>query len=273
MIHLGRRSYPYMEEVNEGIVREFQRIQPATGRALDVGCGRGQLGEAVKGLGWRVWGIEENREACSAAAKRLDGVVCADLNDEDAVERGLAGGRPFDALIFSDVLEHVYDPRTVLERYLPRLAPGGRLFVSVPNAVVWTNRFQWFMGRVRYEDTGVMDWTHIRFFTFDTAEELVRAAGCTVEHVSSTPYMARAALPLLKKLSKGPSGPPDPRALIDSAAYKAYMKFVYPVESAVAAVWPSMLAFRIVLAARWSPSEIPQIAAKAPARAAAPPPA
>jgi hypothetical protein len=167
------------------------------------------------------------------------------------------------------VLEHVYDPRTVLERYLPRLAPGGRVFVSVPNAVVWTNRFQWLLGRVRYEDTGVMDRTHIRFFTFDTAEELLRATGCRVEHVSSTPYLARAALPLLKKLSKAPSGPPDPRALIDSSAYKTYMKYLYPAESAIAAMWPTMLAFRIVVVARWEPTDAAQAEHKAALHAVA----
>jgi SAM-dependent methyltransferase len=252
-----------MEEVNEGILREFQRRLPETGRALDVGCGRGELGEAVKELGWRIWGIEENREACATAVKRLDGVVCADLNDDEAVGRGLAGERPFDALIFSDVLNHVFDPRTVLERYLPRLAAGGRVFVSVPNAVVWTHRFQWLMGRVRYEDAGAMDRAHLRFFTFDTAEELIRASGCTVERVSSTPYIARAALPLLERFSKAESGPPNPRALIDSSAYKTYMKFVYPAESAVAAMWPAMLAFRIVLVGRWEPSDAAQADRKA----------
>ncbi len=64
MIHLGRRSYPYMEEVNEGVVREFQRIASETGLALDVGCGRGQLGEAVTNLGWKVWGIAQDNGAC-----------------------------------------------------------------------------------------------------------------------------------------------------------------------------------------------------------------
>src|SRR4051794_17502753 len=117
MIHLNRRSYPYMEEVNEGIVREFRRLLPVTGKVLDVGCGRGQLGAAVRELGWEVWGVENSGEACAAARERLTGLVETDLNDTDAVRRSL-GERAFDALIFSDVLEHVYDPRTVLEQYL-----------------------------------------------------------------------------------------------------------------------------------------------------------
>lgn len=250
MIHIGRRTYPYMEEVNEGIVREFRRISPTTGRALDVGCGRGQLGEAVRALGWEIWGIEHDEQACETAESRLDRAIRADLNDREAVRRMLGDTR-FDALIFSDVLEHLYDPRTAIERYLEHAAPSARVFVSVPNAVVWTNRFQWFLGRVRYEDTGVMDRTHIRFFTFDTAKELVRACGCTIEHVASTPHIVRAALPLLKKWTRRASGASsDPRALIDSSAYKAYERLVYPVEAATAAAWPSMLAFRIIVVGR-----------------------
>jgi SAM-dependent methyltransferase len=251
MIHLGRRSYPYLEEINEGIVREFQRLgSDHTGRALDVGCGRGQLGEAIRALGWRVWGIEQAAEACVSAEKRLDGILSADLNDRTAVQAGL-GGRTFDALIFSDVLEPVYDPRTTLESYLAVLKPGGRVFLSVPNAVVWTNRLQWSLGNVRYDDTGVMDRTHIRFFTFDTAKELVEASGCTIDRVSSTPYLARALLPAIKKAAtaKG-TADANPRALIESDAYKTYMRFVYPIEQAVAAAWPTLLAFRIIVVAR-----------------------
>jgi 2-polyprenyl-3-methyl-5-hydroxy-6-metoxy-1,4-benzoquinol methylase len=249
MIHLGRKSYPYMEEVNEGIVREFQRIAPETGVALDVGCGRGQLGEAIRALGWQVWGVEQDQGACSTAGGRLDRIVCADLNDEAAV-RSAMGQQRFDGLIFSDVLEHVYDPRTTLERYMGLLRPKARVFVSVPNAVVWTNRLSWSLGRVEYEDTGVMDRTHIRFFTFASARELVQSTGCTVERVSSTPYLARAVLPLMKKvLGRSAKTDDDPRAILDSPAYKTYMKLVYPAERAIADAWRTMLAFRIIVVA------------------------
>src|SRR4051794_27105243 len=132
MIHLGRRSYPYLEEVNEGIVREFRRQLPVTGRVLDVGCGRGQLGAAIRELGWDVWGVENSAEACATARERLGGLVEADLHDMNAVGTALSG-QTFDALVFSDVLEHVYDPRTVLEQYLKFVKPGGQVFVSVPN--------------------------------------------------------------------------------------------------------------------------------------------
>jgi 2-polyprenyl-3-methyl-5-hydroxy-6-metoxy-1,4-benzoquinol methylase len=247
--------YAYMEEVNEGIVRELRRLLPETGRALDVGCGRGQLGQAARALGWEVWGVEQNEQACATAEKRLNGLVRADLTDHDAVRRTLQG-RSFDAVILSDVLEHLYDPGDVLRRYLEWLKPGGRVLISLPNAVVWTNRFEWAVGRVSYRDTGVMDRTHIRFFTFRTARELVQASGCRIEHVSSTPHLARAFLPAIKAIlgRSRPEVSEDPRALLDSSAYKAYMKWVYPAEQTVAGIWPTMLAFRIIVVGRTSGS-------------------
>jgi 2-polyprenyl-3-methyl-5-hydroxy-6-metoxy-1,4-benzoquinol methylase len=246
MIHLNKKTYPYMEEVNDGILRQFRRLRPVTGRVLDVGCGRAALGEAVGALGWEVWGIEQSAEACATASHRLHRLIEADLHDWDRVADGIGDTR-FDGLIFSDVLEHVYDPRGTLEKYLEYVKPGGRVFISVPNAVVWTNRLRLMCGRVEYADTGVMDRTHIRFFTFRTARRLVEATGCRVERVDSTPYLARALLPLLKRRAQGGDGPPNPRALIDSRPYRLYEKYVYPVERAAASLWRTMLAFRIIV--------------------------
>jgi hypothetical protein len=66
--------------------------------------------------------------------------------------------------------------------------------------------------------------------------------------VASTPYLVRAVLPLLKRfLSRGQGANPDPRALIDSRGYKLYMKYVYPVEHACAALWRTLFAFRIIV--------------------------
>ena len=250
MIYVNRKSYPYMEEVNDGILRQFRRLRPLTGRVLDVGCGRAALGEAVGALGWEVWGIEQSAEACATAAKRLDRLVEADLHDLDRVDAALGATR-FDALVFSDVLEHVYDPRGTLEKYLEYVKPGGRVFISVPNAVVWTNRLRLMCGRVEYADTGVMDRTHIRFFTFRTAKALARASGCTIDYTTSTPYLVRAFLPLLKGLlSRGSDNiPHNPRALIESRGYRWYMRWLYPVEHLISCLWRKMLAFRIIVVA------------------------
>jgi 2-polyprenyl-3-methyl-5-hydroxy-6-metoxy-1,4-benzoquinol methylase len=252
MIDVNRKAYPYLEEVNEGVLREFRRLSATglRGRVLDVGCGRGQLGAAIRSLGWEVWGIEAAGEACPAARARLDRLIEADLHDHDRIERELSGAG-FAGLLFSDVLEHLYDPRAVLESYLRFVHPGGRVFVSVPNVLVWTNRLRMLFGRFDYSDTGALDRTHIRFFTFRTARELVRASGCAVERTASTPHLARAILPALKwLLGRSAGGLADPRVLIDSRGYKRYMRYVYPVEQRLAALWRTLFAFRIIVVGR-----------------------
>ena len=250
MIWLNKKKYPYMEEINDGILHQFASL-PNKGDVLDVGCGRGQLGEAIRNLGWKVWGVENSPEACETARARLDGLIERDLHDYEGVTASLKG-KQFDALIFSDVLEHVYHPLGVLEQYLAHVKPGGKVLISVPNMVVWTNRLKLLFGRVTYDDTGVMDRTHIRFFTFRTAKQLVRASGCKLDYTTSTPYLIRAFLPLIKGLlSRGGDDniPHNPRALIESRGYKWYMKWLYPVEHLFSCLWRTMFAFRIIVVA------------------------
>lgn len=256
MIHLHERRYEYLEEINEGVVRQvpWQRSDPRPA-VLDVGCGSGALSEAISKKGYDVWGIEENREAAGRAAPRIDRVMQLNLHDFDAVRAALGATR-FDYLVFSDVLEHVYDPFSVLREYLRYVKDGGRVVISVPNALVWTNRLGFLFGRFEYADTGVMDRTHVRWFTFRSAKRLVRAAGCTLEKVDYTPFVVRAALPLIKKFMGGaPDG--DRRQLIDSKAYRAYMRAVYPFEYAAGFWLKSWLAFRIILVGVKNPERPP----------------
>lgn len=248
MIGLGEKRYAYWEEVNEGILRQFS---PGRGLVLDVGCGSGALAEAISRRGYTVWGIERDATALAAARGRLARIIEADIADAAAVDTAIAGTR-FDYLILSDVLEHLYDPFDILQRYLRHLKPGGVLLVSVPNVAVWTNRLALLFGRFRYAATGVMDRTHIRFFTFATARELVSAAGCTVTKIDYTPYVVRALLPLIKKVAGGPpagSSEAGWRKLADSPAYRWYLAWVYPLEYAAGWLMKPLVAFRIIIKA------------------------
>jgi 2-polyprenyl-3-methyl-5-hydroxy-6-metoxy-1,4-benzoquinol methylase len=245
-------SYPYLEEVNEGILRH---IRPAPSGAistvLDVGCGQGSLGADIAGLGHDVWGIENAAYAAGRAEERLSRLVPCDLTDEAAVRKEL-GDKQFGTIVFSDVLEHVYDPLSVLRSYLDYLAPDGRVLISLPNVANWQTRLALLFGRFDYQDSGVHDRTHIRFFTYRTAMEMVTRAGLQVDRVDSTPFIARAALPLAKRIlsRRGTADTPaDPRALIDSSAYRLYMRYLYPLEHRLGSVRKPLLAFRIILVA------------------------
>jgi 2-polyprenyl-3-methyl-5-hydroxy-6-metoxy-1,4-benzoquinol methylase len=247
MTHVS--DYPYLEEVNDGILRRISRLAvPADGRVLDVGCGRGILGAALRDRGWSVCGIELHPVAVEGARKRLDRVIPADLGDFERVEAEL-GGERYDVLVFSDVLEHMPDPSGILRHYLRWLRPGGRVLVSVPNFVVWTNRLRLVAGVVAEHDSGVMDRTHLHVFSFATARRMVECAGLRVEGIDSTPHLARAFLPLIKCLLLPRGERSNPRALIETRLYRIYNRWIYRVERVLASLWRTLLAFRIVIVA------------------------
>ena len=239
-------DYAYQEEVNLPVLAALKRL-PTGSSVLDVGCGRAQLGEAATTLGLHVTGIELHPDACAVARGRIDRLVEADLHDFAAVDAAL-GDTTFDAVVFSDLLEHIAWPVEVLRTYAKRVAPGGVVVVSVPNVASWDSRARLLTGRFRYTDTGLMDRTHLRFFTVDTARELVSDAGLRVVRTDGDPMIARAALPIIKGLFAR-TGQASPTAMLESTAYRRYTRWVLPVETLAARVWPRGLWFRIVLVA------------------------
>lgn len=177
--------------MNEGVLKQIPTVSSDEKWILDVGCGRAALSEAIKSKGYMVWGIEINEDAVSIACKRINKVIQADLTNLEAVA-SLIGDIKFDYVIFSDVLEHLPDPHSVLRAYIDFLKKGGVVLVSVPNVAGWSNRLALLFGKFEYTDTGVMDRTHVRFFTFRTARELVEGAGCNIQKIDYTPFLVRA---------------------------------------------------------------------------------
>ena len=92
-----------------------------------------------------------------------------------------------------------------------------------------------------------MDHTHIRFFTFGTAKELVAHAGCGIVAVDYMPMLVRAFLPLIKIFFKSNPVNGNPRQIIDSPFYKLYEKYIYPIEYWCGYLWKAMFAFRIII--------------------------
>jgi SAM-dependent methyltransferase len=241
-------SYYEHEDINNAIVGLFAEAKNSdnkTGTVLDIGCGRGRLGLEIETLGFRVTGIDDSSVACETARTRLSEVIKLNLMDFAKVEQML-GERRFDWLMMADVLEHLPYPQKALEFYKQYLAPGGRLMVSLPNAVVWDNRFRIMLGRFDYRDSGTMDTTHMRFFTFRSARELVENAGFTPLRRTFDPGIVRAFLPLVKKLVAGK----DPSSILESPSYQFYKNYILPVEQAFASILPGLFAFRIVMTAK-----------------------
>ena len=237
-------TYPYWEELNEGILKQIPACEiPLT--LLDVGAGRGTLAASLCKLGYNVYAIEANEKIALEAKKTINHVICADLQNIDIIRYQLKG-KKFNYIVFSDILEHVFDPLLILKQYQEFLEKDGKILISLPNAVNWLNRLKVLFGRFHYEMTGVMDRTHVRFFTFRSAKELVEASECVIEKVDCTPFLIRAFLPLVKRIFFR-AQKNEHQSLMASPYYKFYIKYIYPLEYWISRRMPTLFAFRIIL--------------------------
>jgi methionine biosynthesis protein MetW len=153
-----------------GILRSFL---PARARVLDVGCGTGSLTNIVNdGKENEVYGIEPDETRAQAAKFRGIEVFCGILTEDYLRRRG-----PFDVVILADILEHLAEPAALLRLVAQGLKPGGMVLISVPNVAHWTIRWHLIRGRFDYTETGIMDSTHLRWFTLSTIRKLLYHEG------------------------------------------------------------------------------------------------
>ncbi len=147
---------------------------------LDVGCGKGTLGRWLKENGVReVRGIELFEAAGQEARQWLDEVV---IGNVEQVALPFQPGS-FDCIICADVLEHTADPWKVVAALKRLLRPDGCIVASIPNVGFHRNLRRLIRGEWRYTDEGLLDRTHLRFFTLQTIEELFSSNGMRIEQV------------------------------------------------------------------------------------------
>lgn len=164
----------------------LELVGPPPARVLDVGCGQGELGHLLKQKGHYVQGVD-----WAPPKFELDAFVQADIGA--GLPKSISG--PFDVVILADVLEHMPEPLRLLQDVRERLAPGGAVLVSLPNAVHWSVRAQIASGRFDYANKGILDRGHLRFFTRASAERLFEDAGFEVRTERTTPVPWENILP------------------------------------------------------------------------------
>jgi 2-polyprenyl-3-methyl-5-hydroxy-6-metoxy-1,4-benzoquinol methylase len=171
-------------------------------RVLDVGCASGYLAARLAARGCSVVGVEPDPASAAEAEAHCELVIVDSIDSE----RGRAAiDGTFDYVLFGDVLEHLVDPWETLRFARTLLAPRGVAIVSIPNVAAWPVRLGLLAGRFDYADLGLLDRTHLRFFTRRTAHELVRGAGFEIEserfvHLERAPGPLRRRLPLVTSI-------------------------------------------------------------------------
>lgn len=173
---LGGRVGPYRLNL-DGPSTAHALVLRLVGRdkaVLEIGPASGYVSRCLVEAGCRVTGIEADMDAVRSAEQAGVRLICGSVEDEEILGRIQAG---FDVIVLADVLEHLRRPEQTLLRMRDLLNPGGYAVVSLPNIANWKTRVALLFGRFDYRDEGILDRTHLRFFTKRSAEAMIRGAG------------------------------------------------------------------------------------------------
>jgi 2-polyprenyl-3-methyl-5-hydroxy-6-metoxy-1,4-benzoquinol methylase len=151
---------------------------------LDVGCATGYLAQSLAEQGCTVSGIEYDEEAAREASQHLEKLVVGDVTKLDFVKE--FGAAAFDVIVFGDVLEHLVDPEATLRDALPSLKDSGEIVISIPNVSHGSVRLALLGGHWEYTPTGLLDATHLRFYTRESLLAMLHRAGLEVVELRAT---------------------------------------------------------------------------------------
>lgn len=173
-------SLQYHRDLSAGLVDKYaavaERLLPGS-RVLDVGCHTGYFVAALAARGFAVQGIDADQEAVAVAQRNGVAAACADIESPSFPPPELG---EFDVILLMDVLEHLRDPADLLRRLKRLLGANGKVVVTGPNVAYWAVRKNLLLGRWNYTDGGILDRTHLCFFTARTWRELLESAGYSV---------------------------------------------------------------------------------------------
>jgi 2-polyprenyl-3-methyl-5-hydroxy-6-metoxy-1,4-benzoquinol methylase len=208
------------------LLREKIRALPTGLRLLDLGAAGGHLGRALRDRCSFLAGVEPDTSLPESAREGYDV-----WRPVDAMDSG-PWDAPFDAVVCADVLEHLARPEDLLTRIHGWLRPGGRLFVSLPNIANVSVRVALLFGHFRYTERGILDRTHLSFYTLRSARHLLEGSGFRVLSVVPTAMPYELAIPTLAEAPW--NGPTRSMAQLS------------------ARVWPTMFGYQFVFEAERS---------------------
>jgi glycosyltransferase involved in cell wall biosynthesis len=218
------RRFPY--EVKTGDPYSSQRVavecaakHPIKGFLLEIGPGSGAMTEQFRQLGYEVTVVESNPVFAEMARRHAAQVICQDI---EAIQWELLPN--YDVVVLADILEHLRDPLNTLQKCVDHLNSEGRVLITLPNAAHWSVRLELLWGRFKYRPRGILDQSHLRFFTRNTAKSMIKMAGLRV--------MEDWAIPIPLPLLVPPTREDGPLA------------FVHILNQVFTQSWKSLLAYQ-----------------------------
>jgi len=219
----------------EGTHFKILRLVPPGATVLELGCATGLFSELLREQGCSVFGVEIDEDAAQMAGRHCSDVVVGDLD----VLTGLPWSEDsFDVVLCMDVLEHLKNPRRLLHMVRRYLKDTGKLVVSVPNVANYGVRLMLLRGKFEYVDHGILDSTHVRFFTLQSIERLLREAGFEITARDQTPGLGNSRLyqVVLGRLLR-------------------LLRLERPLASLLSRLFPRLFAYQFIISAR--PSQFP----------------
>jgi len=190
MIFEENLQYKHGHETGQALPLEWQTILGWIGKSktvLETGCHTGDFSRLMQEQGCSITGLDINSKALEIAKPFLQEAISGDL--EKAETWAKISGKKFDVILFEHVLEHLSDPWSILSNAKNYLAKDGSIIIALPNISNADTRFNMLFGKFDYEEIGVMDKTHLRFFNQKTAREMISGAGLKVDGYASSMWV------------------------------------------------------------------------------------
>ena len=217
-------TYKNFHGSSHRILIDLIRIYSNGGTLLDLGAAGGELGAELRDAFPKRIGYEFSRDRIAQLRSRFDHVVIADLEQTERLPPQMS------TIVLADVLEHLKHPKKILTVVLASLRPDGVGFVSVPNIANVTIRIGLLFGIFRYRERGILDETHLRFYTMASIREELETAGFEIVRVRGS------AVPI--------------RLILGSSVPELLLEPMERILMAVTQLWKALLAYQIILVVR-----------------------
>jgi 2-polyprenyl-3-methyl-5-hydroxy-6-metoxy-1,4-benzoquinol methylase len=219
---------PYQDKISKwsshSLIAGFLRALPPQSKVLDVGTASGTLARMCRGRSLRLFGIEPNETWAQMASPLYEKMWVTSITD--IVADSIAG---YEAVVLADILEHLPDPQAVLQKLVDAQSSGSLFLISVPNIANFWMRLNMIFGRFDYTDRGILDRTHLHFFTRKTLIAMVKDTGLEIVSIQVTPI---------------------PLELVSAFFTTRLGKWIHTVWAAVTKLFPTLLGYQFIVGAR-----------------------